>query len=195
MLSPGEGDQIILVDENNRALGHAEKHAAHRSGLLHRAFSVFLCDAHGRVLLQQRHASKYHSGGLWANSCCGHPRVRERTKSAARRRVREELGVTVDLTFGFRARYRTSFTNGLHENEIVYVYFGRLEAPTDPDRREIADLTFADLAQVAVDVRRTPEAYAYWFRHYMESHFEEIARGVARVADGRPSRLHSARQP
>jgi isopentenyldiphosphate isomerase len=102
--------------------------------------------------------------------------------------------VTVDLAFGFRARYRTRFTNGLHENEIVYVYFGRLDAPTDPDRREIAALTFVDLAQIANEVRRTPEAYAYWFRHYLERHFEEIARGIARAVDGRPSRLQSPRQ-
>lgn len=180
MLSPA--DEIILVDENNRALGSAEKHAAHRSGLLHRAFSVFLCDAGGRVLLQQRHASKYHSGGLWANSCCGHPRIRERTKTAARRRVREELGVDVDLTFGFRARYHTSFANGLHENEIVYVYFGRLDDAPHPDRSEIADVTFVGLADIARDVQRDPEAYAYWFRYYVESHFDELARGVAQAA-------------
>jgi isopentenyl-diphosphate delta-isomerase len=182
MSSPPAPDEIILVDENNRALGSAEKHAAHRSGLLHRAFSVFLCDASGRVLLQQRHAAKYHSGGLWANSCCGHPRVGERTKAAARRRVREELGVDVDLTFGFRARYRTSFANGMHENELVYVYFGRLDRPPHPDRSEIADVTFVALPEIERLVQRKPDAYAYWFRYYFESHFDEVAGGVARAA-------------
>jgi len=182
MLSPADADQIILVDENNRALGCADKQAVHRSGLLHRAFSVFLCDAEGRVLLQQRHASKYHSGGLWANSCCGHPRIRERTKAAARRRVSEELGVHVDLTLGFRTRYRTSFANGLHENEIVYVYFARLDEPTDPDPSEIADLRFVSLSEIAEDARREPEVYAYWFRHYVERHFDEIADWVDKVS-------------
>jgi isopentenyl-diphosphate delta-isomerase len=191
MFSPGT-DQIILVDENNRALGSAEKHAAHRSGLLHRAFSVFLCDAGGRVLLQQRHASKYHSGGLWANSCCGHPRTGERTKTAARRRVHEELGVGVDLTFGFRARYHTSFANGLHENEIVYVYFGRLDDAPQPDRSEISDVTFVSLDDIAHDVRRRADAYAYWFRYYFESHFDEVARGVAQAA-GTPPRASTKR--
>jgi isopentenyl-diphosphate delta-isomerase len=176
-------DQIILVDEYNRALGHGEKHAVHRSGLLHRAFSVFLCDANGHVLLQQRHASKYHSGGLWANSCCGHPRFRERTKAAARRRVSEELGVEVDLTFGFRTRYRTSFANGLHENEIVYMYFGRLNGPPAPDRSEVADLRFADLSEITDDIRRTPESYAYWFRHYIENHRDEIGRCIESIVD------------
>ena len=184
MFSPDSTDQIILVDENNRALGYGEKHAVHRSGLLHRAFSVFLCDADGRVLLQQRHASKYHSGGLWANSCCGHPRIGERTKAAAVRRVGEELGVRADLTFGFRARYKTSFANGLHENEIVYMYFGRLDRSPNPDRSEIADLTFKGLSEIAQDVRRAPEAYAYWFRHYLERHFDDIAQWVERAAKG-----------
>ena len=187
MFSPPGPDQIILVDESNRALGHAEKHAAHRSGLLHRAFSVFLCDGRGRVLLQQRNAAKYHSGGLWANSCCGHPRVGERTKTGARRRVREELGVDVDLAFGFRARYQTSFANGLHENEIVYVYFGRLDEPTAPDRAEIADVEFAELSQVARDMQRTPDAYAFWFRHYIEHHYDEIAHGIAETLRRRSS--------
>jgi isopentenyl-diphosphate Delta-isomerase len=185
MFSPAGTDQIILIDENNRALGHAEKHAVHRSGLLHRAFSVFLCDPGGRVLLQRRHASKYHSGGLWANSCCGHPRVRERTKTAARRRVSEELGIEVDLTFGFRVRYRTSFTNGLHENEIVYLYFGRLDGPPDPDPSEVAGLRFIDLSQIADEMRRAPEDYAYWLRHYIANHFDQIASGIAGVARGR----------
>jgi isopentenyl-diphosphate delta-isomerase len=175
-------DQIILVDENNRALGQGEKQAVHRGGLLHRAFSVFLCDANGKLLLQQRHGSKYHSGGLWANSCCGHPRFRERTKAAARRRVSEELGVKVDLTYAFRARYRTSFANGLHENEIVYMYFGRLDGPLAPDRSEVADLRFADLSEIKDDIRRRPQTYTYWFRHYIESHGDEIARCIQSVA-------------
>jgi isopentenyl-diphosphate delta-isomerase len=174
-------DQIILVDENNRARGSAEKHAVHRSGLLHRAFSAFLCDASGRILLQRRHPSKYHSGGLWANSCCGHPRVGERTKAAARRRVGEELGVDADLTLGFRTRYSTSFPNGLHENEIVYVYFARLEGRTHPDWSEIADLRFVALADLRQEVKHNPEAYAFWLRHYLEQHLGDIAGCIANV--------------
>src|SRR5207237_222810 len=94
LILPGIADEpLILVDESNRAVGSAGKLAIHRSGLLHRAFSIFMVDAHGRVLLQQRHPKKYHSGGLWANSCCGHPRPGEKTITAARRRLGEELGV------------------------------------------------------------------------------------------------------
>jgi isopentenyl-diphosphate Delta-isomerase len=185
MFSRADFDHIILVDENDRALGRAEKHSAHRSGLLHRAFSVFLCDADGRLLLQQRHASKYHSGGLWANSCCGHPRIREQTKAAARRRVKEELGVDVDLTLGFRSRYHTSFANGLHENEIVHVFFGRLDEPANPDPSEVADLRLSDLSRIKQDIHLKPDIYAYWFRHYLGAHFDEIARSIEGAANGR----------
>jgi isopentenyl-diphosphate Delta-isomerase len=182
VFSPADEEQIILVDRNNRAVGNAEKHAVHRSGLLHRAFSVFLCDAAGRVLLQRRHPGKYHSGGLWANSCCGHPRVREQTKAAARRRVGEELGVAVDLTLGFRTRYSTSFANGLHENEIVYVYFGPVAGPASPDPSEVAELRFAGLDEVRRDILDRPDRYAYWLRYYLEHHFDELASGVQRAA-------------
>jgi isopentenyl-diphosphate delta-isomerase len=176
-------EQIILVDARNRAIGYAEKHAVHQLGLLHRAFSVFLYDERHRMLLQKRHPSKYHSGGLWANSCCSHPRVREHTKSAACRRVNEELGVQVDLTFGFRTRYQTSFANGLHEHEIVYVYFGLLHEPADPCPSEVADVRFAALNDIKCDLRDQPQIYTYWFRHYIESHFDEIARFM----DGAPA--------
>ena len=120
-------EQLILVDESNRATGHAGKTAVHRAGLLHRAFSIFMVDERGRMLLQQRSRKKYHSGGLWANSCCGHPRPGERTVTAARRRLGEELGVDGALSFGFFARYQAELDDGMHENEFVYVYFGRLE--------------------------------------------------------------------
>src|SRR5215207_10202007 len=105
-------EQLILVDEGNRATGAAGKTAVHRDGLLHRAFSIFLVDDRARLVLQQRNPKKYHSGGLWANSCCGHPRPGERTMTAARRRLSEELGVTAALSFGFFSRYRTPLDNG-----------------------------------------------------------------------------------
>ncbi|MEA2939167.1 MAG: isopentenyl-diphosphate Delta-isomerase, partial [Alphaproteobacteria bacterium] len=99
-------EQLILVDENNRAVGAAGKDAVHRAGLLHRAFSIFVVDDRGRILLQRRSPRKYHSGGLWANSCCGHPRPGERTVAAAQRRLNEELGVASTLSFGFFSRYQ-----------------------------------------------------------------------------------------
>jgi isopentenyl-diphosphate Delta-isomerase len=176
-------EQLILVDEHNRAIGHAEKWAVHQEGLLHRAFSIFLVDPHERMLLQRRSRAKYHSAGLWANSCCGHPRPGERTAAAARRRLREELGVKATLRFGFRARYHTELPNGLIENEIVYVYFGR--APTStaaiaPNPAEVSEVGWMTLAELERDVTRRPRRYAYWLRYYLSKHLGSIRRGLKR---------------
>src|ERR1700751_5541564 len=105
-------EQLILVDEGNRAVGSAGKTATHREARLHRAFSIFMVDDRGRILLQQRSRKKYHSGGLWANSCCGHPRPGERTLAAARRRLNEELGVRDPLSFALFARHPPGLANG-----------------------------------------------------------------------------------
>jgi isopentenyl-diphosphate Delta-isomerase len=169
-------EQLILVDEGNRATGAAGKTAVHRDGLLHRAFSIFLVDDRERLVLQQRNPNKYHSGGLWANSCCGHPRPGERTIDAARRRLGEELGVTAALSFGFFARYRTELDNGMHENEFVYVYFGRLESEPQPDPAEVADVARLSCQEVGRRIEREPDAFTFWFKHYFRDHGSEIAR-------------------
>ena len=131
--SPNWDEPLILVDERNRAVGTAGKMAVHRAGLLHRAFSIFIVDARGRIVLQRRSAKKYHSAGLWANSCCGHPRPGERTLAAAHRRLHEELGISSPLVFGFYARYQADLDHGMHENEFVYVYFGPLIGELAPN--------------------------------------------------------------
>jgi isopentenyl-diphosphate Delta-isomerase len=174
----GSNEPLILVDESNRAVGAGPKQAIHLAGVLHRAFSIFMVDAHGRILLQRRNPHKYHSGGLWANSCCGHPRPGERTVTAARRRLNEELGVTDPLTFGFFARYRADLDNGLKENEYVYVYFGRLHAQAKPDPAEIADLEFLSLREISRRIKQKPGSFAYWMKHYVRHHHGEIARSI-----------------
>lgn len=172
-------DDLILVDAQNHAIGRAEKWAVHRAGLRHRAFSIFLVDAQGRLLLQKRSRAKYHSAGLWANSCCGHPRPGERTLAAARRRLQEELGASASLRFAFRAAYRTTLPNGLTENEIVYVYFGRTPSVLSPDPAEVARVADLPLRQLLTDLDRRPQRYAYWLRHYMKNHLAAVRQGVA----------------
>jgi len=169
-------ERLILVDESNRAVGAAEKHAAHRAGLLHRAFSIFVVDERGRILLQQRSPGKYHSGGLWANSCCGHPRPGERTIAAARRRLKEELGVVSPLSFGFFSRYRADLDRGMRENEFVYVYFGALQSPVEPDPVEVAKVDFLSVRDIGRRIKRDPDTFTVWFKHYFENHSAEIAR-------------------
>ncbi len=171
-------DALILVNERNRAIGHGEKWATHRRALLHRAFSIFLIGADGRVLLQRRSRAKYHSGGLWANSCCGHPAPGERTVQAARRRLREELGATAPLHFGFRARYCTRLPNGLTENEIVYVYFGATPATLALNPAEVTAVAEMRLPELRADIARRPARYAYWLRYYFKRHYAAVRRGI-----------------
>jgi isopentenyl-diphosphate delta-isomerase len=175
-------EQLILVDERNRAVGAGGKDAVHRRGLLHRAFSIFLVDERGRVLLQQRSPRKYHSGGLWANSCCGHPRPGERTMAAARRRLTEELGVDAALSFAFFSRYQADLDHGMHENELVYVFFGRLAGKLRPDPAEVADVEFLALDQIQQRIRKNPDSFAYWLRHYFQHHADDIARYAKKAA-------------
>lgn len=184
-------EQLILVNERDRAIGRDGKQAVHEAGRLHRAFSIFLLDGQGRVLLQQRALTKYHSGGLWANSCCGHPRPGEKTLQAARRRLSEELGVTAPLTLGFHARYSAEFANGLCENEFVHVYFGPApNVPLKPDAREVRAVRWVGLAELRRDASARPSAYAYWLRYYLTRHAGELHQAVASAAP--PPRRRSA---
>jgi isopentenyl-diphosphate Delta-isomerase len=169
-------ETLILVDEKNRRTGTGEKLAVHRQALLHRAFSIFLFDDEGRVLLQRRYAGKYHSGGLWANTCCGHPRPGEKTITAARRRLGEELGADAVLRFGFRARYETALDHGLTENELVYVYAGRFDGRLALNPEEVSETELTPLADLLADAAKRPERYAYWLRHYLKRHAEDLAR-------------------
>ena len=176
-------EQLILVNERNRAVGRGEKLAVHEAGLLHRAFSIFLVAEDGRVLLQQRSRAKYHSGGLWANSCCGHPRPGETTRRAAERRLGEELGGTARLRFGFRTHYRAEFAGGLAENEIVYVYFGALPVALKPNPREVAGVALRSLDELQKDAARRPERYVFWLNHYLTRHDREIRAGLNSVRE------------
>jgi isopentenyl-diphosphate delta-isomerase len=175
-------EQLILVDEGNRAVGTGGKDAVHRAGLLHRAFSIFMVDGRGRILLQQRNPHKYHSGGLWANSCCGHPRPGERTATAALRRLGEELGVSDPLSFGFFARYRAELGNGMQENELVYVYFGALHGQPKPDPAEVATVELLSVTEIKRRIAREPDAFAYWLRHYFDKHLPAITRLAQKAA-------------
>ena len=174
-------EKLILVDENNRARGSAGKTTVHRRGLLHRAFSIFLLDDRGRIVLQRRNPNKYHSGGLWANSCCGHPRPGERTMPAARRRLYEELGTASALRFGFFARYQAELDHGMHENELVYVYFGRLNGALNPDPSEIADTALLSPDEIVARIKREPAAFTVWLKHYFHTHRADIERLAAQV--------------
>lgn len=185
-------EELILVNEQNRAVGRAEKHAVHAAGLLHRAFSIFLVDD-GGVLLQRRSRAKYHSAGLWANSCCGHPRPGESTLHAAQRRLREELGAATPLRYGFQARYRTALPNGLIENELVYVFFGLTPAHLALNPDEVSAVARLSLADLRADIAQRPKRYTYWLRYYFSNHYQAIRQGLEEVRRPKPKSNRSER--
>lgn len=157
-------ERVILVDERDRQVGSAEKMRAHAEGLLHRAFSIFVFDGRGRLLLQQRAISKYHSGGLWSNTCCGHPRPGETIAAAARRRLAEEMNFGCDLRDGFKFLYRAELDNGLTEHEYDHVLVGSFEGEPLPNPAEVGAWRWAEMDELLCDLRERPEDYSYWLR-------------------------------
>lgn len=159
-----EKDAVILVDESDRPVGVMEKIEAHRRALLHRAFSVFIFNSRGEMLLQQRAADKYHSAGLWTNACCSHPRPGEDTREAAIRRLSEELGFTTDLDQLFSFTYRSEFGNGLTEHEFDHVFVGIDDQVPVPDRREVSDFRYQSMQDIATALDSQPDDFTSWFR-------------------------------
>ena len=156
-------DDLILVDLDDREIGRGEKLEVHRRGLLHRAFSVFLF--HGdSLLIQRRAAGKYHSGGLWANTCCSHPHAGQPLHGAVLQRLREECGITgADVREAGSFVYRAAFPNGLTEYEYDHVFVGEYDGSFVPDPEEIAGLRFVPLSGLKQDMLVHPDRYAVWF--------------------------------
>lgn len=156
-------DRLILVDVDDRAIGSGGKQEVHEKGLLHRAFSVFLFDG-DRLLLQQRAAGKYHSAGLWANTCCSHPREGEALDHAVARRLAFECGIeNAAVREAGAFIYRACFDNGLTEYEYDHVFVGEYGGEFTPDQEEIAALEWAPLEELKADLLACPERYAPWF--------------------------------
>lgn len=171
-------EQVILVDEADRELGTAPKLAAHREGRLHRALSVMLADPDGRLLLQKRHVGKYHSGGLWTNTCCSHPRPGEAIADAALRRLQEEMGIACPLAPIFTLRYRAELDHGMTEHEVVHVFAGRYRGPVRPDPAEADGYDWIEPGALRRDLEATPERYSVWFRTYCLRQWERLTAGL-----------------
>jgi len=157
--------QVILVDAQDREIGIMEKLEAHQKALLHRAFSVFIFNTKGQLLLQQRHLDKYHCGGLWTNTCCSHPQPGEATQAAAERRLKEELGFTVPLTHKGHFIYRAEFDNGLTEHELDHVLIGQTDLHNPPfNREEIAEVKWVTISDLERDLENHPDRYTPWLK-------------------------------
>jgi isopentenyl-diphosphate Delta-isomerase len=157
-------EKVILVDESDNQVGLMEKMEAHRKAVLHRAFSVFIFNRKGEMLLQQRALQKYHSGGLWTNACCSHPRPGEETLQAANRRLAEELGFTTPLEKIFDFIYQAEFENGLTEYEFDHVYTGVYDEEIQPDKNEVKDYCFKSMDEIRESLETHPQKYTAWFR-------------------------------
>lgn len=154
---------VILVDENDNPVGEAEKMQAHLDGTLHRAFSVFIFNRKGEMLLQQRALNKYHSGGLWTNACCSHPEPGEETATAAKRRLQEEMGFTVPVEKLFDFVYKASFDNGLTEYEFDHVFAGNYDGAVDFNKEEVMDHCYKSMEEVEASLLSHPDKYTAWF--------------------------------
>jgi isopentenyl-diphosphate Delta-isomerase len=155
---------VVLVDTNDNAIGVEDKLRAHTLGVLHRAVSVFALDADGAVVLQQRALTKYHSGGLWSNAACTHPREGEVLLDAAERCLREELGVTASLKPAFRFRYRAEVPPGLIEYEYDHVFVGSVESTPQPLAAEVQAWRAVSPNAVTNELARNPDEFTVWFR-------------------------------
>ena len=162
----------MVVTANGKSIGTMDKMAAHTSGTLHRAFSVFIFNSRGQLMLQQRALDKYHSGGLWTNTCCSHPRLGEKTIDAAYRRLQEEMGMDCELTELFQFTYRHDFENGVIEHEYDHVFMGISDDLPVPDSAEVASFTYMDTDLLAFEISEHPDEYTAWFKICLEKVLE-----------------------
>ncbi|MEJ2881214.1 isopentenyl-diphosphate Delta-isomerase [Pedobacter sp. GR22-6] len=157
-------ENVILVDTQDKEIGTMPKLEAHLEGLLHRAFSIFIFNSQGELLLQQRALDKYHSGGKWTNTCCSHPRPGEDTLTAANRRLREEMGMNAELSHAFSFTYQADLLDGLTENEFDHVYFGISDDAPVMNPEEVADYKYLDMSALSNDIENCPDDYTAWLK-------------------------------
>ncbi len=168
-------EEVILVDENDNEIGLMEKMEAHEKALLHRAFSVFVFNKKGELLLQQRALHKYHSGGLWTNTCCSHPRKGEEVIQSAHRRLMEEMGFDCELELKHKFIYKAPFTNGLTEHELDYIFTGEYEISPNPNPDEVASYKWIDMNELQKEIEEHPENFTVWFRIILDQYLHTLA--------------------
>lgn len=155
---------VILVDSNDNEIGTMEKMEAHKKGVLHRAFSVLLFDQSGRMLIQKRARTKYHSSGLWTNTCCSHPLPGESLQEATRRRLKEEMGIDVQPAFSHSFIYKAVLDKNLIEHEFDHIFVGTFSGTPHINKKEVEDWKYVELEWLRQDIERHPSAYTEWFK-------------------------------
>lgn len=172
-------EYVVLVDENDNELGVMEKMEAHEKGVLHRAFSVFTFNSSGELMLQRRALTKYHSGGLWTNTCCSHPREGESALDAAHRRLVEEMGFDCELNKAFDFIYKKELDKGLTEHELDHVFIGRFDGEPSINPEEVHEYKYMALDELQADISSNPDQYTEWFKICLEETLKHKDRLVA----------------
>ena len=165
---------LILVDKNDNQIGTMPKMEAHEKGVLHRAFSVFIFNKKGELMLQQRAAHKYHSPMLWTNTCCSHQRDGENNIQAGERRLQEEMGFTTNLNEVFSFIYKAPFDNGLTEHEFDHVLIGYFDEEPNINKEEVEDYKWMLLEDVKVDIENNSSEYTAWFKIIFKESYQKI---------------------
>ncbi len=166
-MSKGQLINIALVNDSDEIIGFEEKLKVHRLGLLHRAFSVLIFNRIGEMLIHQRAFGKYHSPGLWTNTCCGHPNEGDTMLEASRRRLGEEMGFDCELEHKFTFRYHAVFNNGLTEHEIDHVFYGEYNEDFVANPEEVAAYKWMEVSEIKEDAKNNPENYTVWFKEIL----------------------------
>jgi isopentenyl-diphosphate delta-isomerase len=175
MIKPINNNIVVLVNSLNEEVGTMEKMAAHQSGELHRAFSVFIFNEKGEMLIQKRADTKYHSSGLWSNACCSHPAPGENVEEAAKRRLTEEIFLNADVDFLFSFEYKAILDNGLIENELDHIFIGFSNSRGSINRDEVSALKFISVLDLVTEMKAKPSNYSEWFKIILFNHWDKIS--------------------
>ena len=167
-------ENVVLVDRNDNPIGLMPKLEAHEKGVLHRAFSVFILNKKGQLMLQRRALDKYHSPGLWTNTCCSHPRESESNIEAGVRRLKEEMGFTTPLKSMFSFIYKSKFDNGLTEHEFDHVLLGYYDKQPFINKIEVSDWKWMSLDKIILEIKNKPEDFTVWFKIIFERFYNHI---------------------
>ena len=163
-------EKVVLVNEKDEVLGLMEKMQAHENGLLHRAFSVFLFNENGDMLLQRRASTKYHSPLQWTNACCSHPRANETYKQAAERRIKEDLGITGDISEKFHFIYKADVGQELWEHELDHVFVGKYNGDFELNPDEVQEVRYISMQDLEAEIKLHPEHFTEWFKIILEEY-------------------------